>query len=86
MGRSVSSAQAVLTGIFPQKTPGDATDCHVIRLNRGPQWMVYSKGLPVLAIIMIVAVVATLSFRKVSWLRIQYNCSEPVFGITSAPN
>jgi hypothetical protein len=50
VGRSVSSAQAVLTGLFPAASPtttapalAGTEDPHVIRLNRGPQWMVYSE-------------------------------------------
>lgn len=44
VGRSVSSAQAVLTGLLPEGAQTGAIDRHVIRLNRGPQWMVYSEA------------------------------------------
>ena len=44
MGRSVSSAQAVLTGLLPPGPGTSPSDQHVIRLNRGPQWMVYSEA------------------------------------------
>ena len=40
VGRSVTSAQGVLTGLFPS-LPGGT--CALIRLNRGPQWMVYNN-------------------------------------------
>ena len=39
--RSVTSAQGVLTGLAPGINPGESTA--VIRLNRGPQWMVYNN-------------------------------------------
>jgi hypothetical protein len=43
IGRSVLSAQGVLTGLAPALLPPPPGTNTAVRLNRGPQWMVYNN-------------------------------------------